>query len=161
MVYCLDSSPDALRSHLDAYIGKVSEDRLQNKILTHMYHLLTGDKIEELKELNKLSTFEEKVSITLKKLKGVVLYSEQYKIHVLETAYKRINLAKEYKPKINLESELILLKGMAHPNCENLTEDYNLTQYSKKPIKIFELKSDHGLAHQDLRVSNIINGQIL
>lgn len=143
-------------------MGKLPEDKFQNAVLIHMYRLMTGHENKELeKQLDIPNTLEEKIKITLKHLKRKISYSEQYERHVLESAFKRIYLAKEYIPTMKLKSELVLLKGIPHPNAENVTDDYNLSLYSEKDIKLFHLNSDHGIAFQDVRVSNIINCHIL
>ncbi|XP_075976879.1 fatty acid synthase-like [Anticarsia gemmatalis] len=158
VVYCLDSSPDALRTQLDSYLGYLTGHQLQNTVLEHMYSVMTGYDDEELKEeLEKTETWSDKVNICLKRLIGVANYSNQYKKSILESAYNRILLAKEYKPDFKLESKLVLLRGIPHPRAESLPEDYNLSKYTKQPVRIFHLDADHPSAPYDSRVSNIVN----
>ncbi|XP_028028986.1 fatty acid synthase-like [Bombyx mandarina] len=158
VVYCLDSSPDAMRAQLDAYIGNLKDSELQDRIVEHMYKLMAGTDSEELKEeLRKTEDWPDKVEACINRLKGVVHYSHQYKRSILQGAYRRILLAREYEPNFQLESELVLMKGIPHPSMGYLTNDYNLFKYSKRPVQVFKLESDHALAPQDCRASNIIN----
>lgn len=157
-MYCLDSSPDALRVQLDAYVGNLTEVQLQNALVEHMYKLMSGQESEELKnDLGKLEQWSDKVKACVNRLRGLVKYSHQYQKSILETAYKRLQLVREYNPNFKLESELVLMRGIPHPNAKGLPEDYNLSKYTKQPVRIFDLKSDHAIAPFDCRVSNIVN----
>ncbi|CAH1636735.1 unnamed protein product [Spodoptera littoralis] len=157
-VYCLDSSPDALRVQLDAYVGNLTDTELQNKIVEHMYRLMTGRDNEELKnDLERSETWSEKVDACVSRLRELASYSNQYKRSILESAYRRIMLARQYEPDFKLESQLVLMKGIPHPKAGPLPEDYNLSKYTTKPVKVFNIESDHASAPHDCRVSNIIN----
>lgn len=119
---------------------------------------MSGWHSEELKqELKTKDTWTDKVELCVIMLRGLVKYSHQYKRCLLHSAYKRIILAREYQPKFKLESELVLMKGIPHPNMRELSEDFNLSKYTKKAVKVFDIESDHASAHQDCRVSNIVN----
>ncbi|CAB3255958.1 unnamed protein product [Arctia plantaginis] len=158
IVYCLDSSPDVLKIQLKTYLGDVSDSMLQNTILEHMYTLMTGNEIRTIThELEKAMSWSDKVDICMKNMIGLVNYSNQYKRSILESAYQRILLAKEYEPDLKLESQLVLMKGVSHPKADNLARDYRLSKYTKKPVKVFQLKSDHPSAPYDCQVSNIVN----
>ncbi|XP_049875291.1 fatty acid synthase-like [Pectinophora gossypiella] len=158
VVYCLDSSPDALKVQLEAHIGNLTDNEIQTFVIEHMFELMTGSKNDELsKELNILEEWSDKVDVCVKKLRGLVTYTTEYIKTVLESAYRRIQLARDYKPELKLESELILMKGIPHPNANTLEHDYNLSKYSTKPVKVFEIASNHATATQDCRVANIVN----
>ncbi|XP_063894600.1 fatty acid synthase [Helicoverpa armigera] len=157
-VYCLDSSPDALRVQLDAYIGHSTDSELQNSIAEHMYRLMTGTDSEELKkDLEESETWSEKIKACVRRLRGLASYSNQYKTSILQAAYRRIMEARQYEPNLKLQSELILIKGIPHPKAKPLPEDYNLSKYTTKPVKVFQIESDHASAPYDCRVSNIVN----
>ncbi|KAH9645163.1 hypothetical protein HF086_005708 [Spodoptera exigua] len=157
-VYCLDSSPDALRVQLDAYVGNLTDTELQNKIVEHMYRLMTGRDSEELKnDLERSENWSEKVEACVSRLRELASYSNQYKRSILETAYRRIMLARQYEPEFKLESQLVLMRGIPHPKAGPLPEDYNLSKYTTKPVKVFNIESDHASAPLDCRVSNIVN----
>ncbi|KAJ8719814.1 hypothetical protein PYW08_011989 [Mythimna loreyi] len=157
-VYCLDSSPDALRVQLNAYVGNLSDTELQNSIVEHMYRLMTGRESKELtNDLEKSESWSEKVEACVNSLRELASYSSQYKRSILQAAYRRIMLARQYEPNFKLDSELILMKGISHPKSEALADDYNLSKYTNKPVKIFHLDSDHASAPYDCRVSNIVN----
>ncbi|KAJ0175955.1 hypothetical protein K1T71_008129 [Dendrolimus kikuchii] len=158
VVYCLDSSPEALRAQLRAYIGDITEDELQNIIVKHIFKLMSGKDVEELNnELQSKENWPDKVELCVNKLKGIVKYSQQYVRSVLEGAYYRIMLARAYEPDFKLESELVLMRGIPHPMITGLSYDYNLSKYSTKPVKVYHLESDHALAPYDCRVANIVN----
>lgn len=158
IVYCLDSSPDALKVQLDAYVGNLTDTELQNIVVEHMYQLMTGRDSNELKkDLEKFESWSEKVEACVSKLRGFASHSNQYKRSILQAAYRRIMLAREYDPKFKLESQLVLMRGIPHPKSGSLAEDYNLSKYSKQPVKVFQLESDHPSAPYDCRVSNIVN----
>ena len=157
-VYCLDSSPDALRVQLDAYVGNLTDTELQNSIVEHMYRLMTGRDSEELKKhLEKSESWPEKVEACVSSLRELASYSNQYKRSILQAAYRRIMLARKYEPDFKLESELVLIKGIPHPKAKPLANDYNLSKYTNKPVKVFNIESDHASAPYDCRVSNIVN----
>ncbi|CAH0677167.1 unnamed protein product [Chilo suppressalis] len=158
-VFCLDSSPEMLRVQLSAYVGSLSETELQNAIVEHMYKLMAGKESIELKEdLQKIEDWPTKVDTCVNRLRGLVNYSHQYKKSLLNGAYNKITLAREYEPNFKLKSELILMKGTPHPNAEKLEDDYGLSKYSYQNVKVFNIEADHALAPHDSRVSNFING---
>ncbi|KAJ2951593.1 hypothetical protein O0L34_g13747 [Tuta absoluta] len=158
VVYCLDSSPDALRVQLDAYLGHQSESQLQNSIIAHLFKVMTGETNEQLtQELKEISEWSKKIDLCLHYLYNRVSYTFEYCKDILEAAYKRMNLALNYKPNFRLESDIVLLKGIPHPKAETLPYDYNLSKYSKKPVKVFEINSDVASATEDRKVSNIVN----
>ncbi|XP_037873188.1 fatty acid synthase [Bombyx mori] len=156
-VYCLDSSPDALRDQLEAYLGNPDEKELQNYIINYIYQLLTNQNSQLENTLSTLDTWEEKLHISTKEIKKYSSFSYEYIRAIVDGAYKRIELAKNYKPDIILESELVLIKGVPHPSSRLLPDDYNLSKYSSKPVKVYQIDTDHSLATYDCRVSNIIN----
>lgn len=146
-----------MQTILDAVLGVLSKEQLQNHVFNHMFNLITGKKGKDLKtDLKKIDTYEAKVDECLKQMKGVVHYSKQYKKHVLESAYKRIVMATDYRPQIKLKSKLVVMKSSKHLQA-TLQDDYGLSKYSEKPVKVFSLEADHATAPYDLRVSNIVN----
>ncbi|KAJ2940724.1 hypothetical protein O0L34_g14835 [Tuta absoluta] len=158
VVYCLDSSPDALRVQLDAYLGKLSEEQLQNAVIKHIYHLITGSRSTILEqEVENTNVWDEKIKQCVQNLKQHVTLSKDYITDIIKTFYKRIGLAKTYKPQLKLKSDIVLLKGISHPNAVGLDDDYGLSKYSEKPVKVFSMNSDVALAPYDCRVANVIN----
>lgn len=65
--------------------------------------------------------------------------------------------ARNYEPNFKLNSEVVLIKGLPHPTAQSLPEDYNLSKYTNKPVKLFNIESDHATAPYDNKVSNIVN----
>ncbi|KOB76788.1 Uncharacterized protein OBRU01_05233 [Operophtera brumata] len=158
VVYCLDSSPEALRAQLDAYLGHLTDAQLQNELVEHMYRLMNGqDSNELIQQLGKTDSWEEKIELCVNKLRGKVNYSHQYKSCIIQGAYRRIMLAREYEPDFKLESEIVLMRGVPHPKMKKQADDYGLSKYSMKPVHVFEIEADHRLAPHDSRVSNIVN----
>ncbi|KAI5631688.1 acyl transferase domain-containing protein [Phthorimaea operculella] len=158
VVYCLDSSPDALRIQLDAYLGNLTENQLQNAIITHLFKTMTGESNEQLaKDLEETNEWSKKIDLCLQYLYNRVSYTFEYCKDLIEAAYKKMKLAISYKPDFKLESEIVLLKGIPHPKADSLPFDYNLSKYSTKPVKVYEINSDVSSATEDLKVSNIVN----
>ncbi|KAI5632865.1 acyl transferase domain-containing protein [Phthorimaea operculella] len=158
VVYCLDSSPDALRVQLDAYLGKLSEEQLQNAVIKHISHLIMGSRSTILEtELENTKDWDEKVKRCVLHLKEHVTMSKDYMRDIINTFYKRICLAKTYKPQLKLKSDIVLLKGISHPNAERLDDDYGLSKYSENPVKVFDINSDVALAPYDSKVANVVN----
>lgn len=119
---------------------------------------MSGNNSEELKkELENIEDWSAKTEACVKKLKGLVKYSHQYQKSVLQAAYRRIKMSREYQPTMKLESEIVLIKGIPHPKAGKLPEDYNLSKYTKQPVRVFNIESDHALAPNDSRVTNIVN----
>ncbi|KAI5631854.1 acyl transferase domain-containing protein [Phthorimaea operculella] len=157
-VFCLDSSPDALRVQLDAYIGKLSEDQLQNAVIKHMFHLMSGITSASLEtQIENIDDWSGKVALCIQNLKQQVSLSHEYMRDIIETFYERIGLAKTYKPKFKLKSDIVLLKGISHPNATKLDDDYGLSKYAENPVKVFDINSDVALAPHDCRVANVVN----
>lgn len=115
----------------------------------------SGTTLDE--NLERSDNWEEKIDASISKTKHSLRYSLQYVRKLLGTLYKRIVLFKDYKPDVILNSQIILIKGVAHPNSSSLENDYSLSKYSKYPVKIFNIESDHALAPRDLKVSSIVN----
>lgn len=123
-----------------------------------MYKLMSGQHSAELEqELKEIDNWNDKVELCVNKIRGLVNYSHQYKRCLLNNAYRRIILARDYQPDFKLESELVLMKAIPHSNMAQLPDDYHLSKYTKKPVKVFDIDSDHASAYQDCRVSNIVN----
>lgn len=119
---------------------------------------MIGKDSEELKkELRGLHDWVEKKEAFVQKLRGLAHYSHQYKRSLLQSAYGRIMMAKEYEPKIKLESKIVLIKGIPHPKARKLPEDYNLSKFSNQAVKIFNIEADHALVPNDSRVTNLVN----
>ncbi|KAJ2951438.1 hypothetical protein O0L34_g13591 [Tuta absoluta] len=158
VVFCLDSSPDALRKQLDAYLGKLTENQLQNAVIKHMLQLMSGSPRSSLDELiEKTDDWDEKVSLCIHKLKECVNFSHDFMRDIVNTFYVKIGLARIYKPEFKLKSDIVLLKGIPHPNVEKLDFDYGLSKYAENPVKVFSIDSDIALAPFDWRLANIVN----
>lgn len=158
IVFCLDSSPSALRVQLEAYLGHLTDNELQDEIIKHMFKLMKGENVQEfVNELQNIRVWDKKLEACVSRLREKVQYSHQYKMALIEAAYNRIKLAQEYKPNLKLESQIVLLRGVQHPRAAALPEDYDLSQYTKQPVKVFNLATDHAMSTQDCRVSNIVN----
>lgn len=134
----MDSSPDALKSQIKAYIGDLTEAELQNAVLLHMFKLMTEQEGIEIKEeLEKANNWSNKIEICLNKLRRLVHFSMEHRRTILESAYKIIILARAYI------SEVVLIKGTPHSEVEDLADDYNLSKFTKQPVKVFNIDSDH------------------
>lgn len=137
----------------EAYLGKPSDTELQDIFLNHMYHLF----VKEGKHINfEDMDWSDKVNRVLGNIKSIPI-SNEYKKNLLETAYKKIVLARNYEPDFILESELILIKGIPHPKAVGLDGDYNLSKYTKHPVKTIKISSDLASAPDDCKVASIIN----
>ncbi|KOB68669.1 Uncharacterized protein OBRU01_18095 [Operophtera brumata] len=158
VVFCLDSSPDALKIQLNAYLGPMTDQELQNSLIEHIYNLLTGQTSTELTtKLEGVVDWSEKINLCIDIVKNSVTYTHEFLRSLVHVSYRRVVMAKEYEPRMKLESELVLMKGIPHPKAKKLSDDYGLSKYSTKPIKVFDLKADHVNALQDCRISNIVN----
>ncbi|PZC84556.1 hypothetical protein B5X24_HaOG204586 [Helicoverpa armigera] len=158
VVYCLDSSPDVLKIQLGSHLGELTDSELQNVVLKHLYFLMAGSVSDELYQyLDQAQDWETKVQASMHVLRGCGNFSNQYKWSILESAYRRITFARNYEPNLKLNSEIVLIKGLSDIIEESLPEDYNLSRYTKKPVKVFHIESDHVTAPYDSRVSNIVN----
>ncbi|KPJ04123.1 Fatty acid synthase [Papilio xuthus] len=161
IVYCLDSSPDALKHLMRTYAGDLSNANLQNVVAARMFHLTTGLNSEELmKELETIDSWDKKIDIFIRRVKKLVPYSHDYMRSLLETTYNRFVLAREYQPNLKLNSELILIKSTASAEFVNLPDDYNLVKYSERPVKVYNIDGDHASAPYDVRVPTIINDSL-
>lgn len=149
----MDSSPDALRMQLRAYVGILSERELQDVCLNHIRFLFTKE-AEDIKFEN--MDWSDKVKRLLENIKSIP-FSNEYKKLVIETTYKKFALALDYEPDFKLESELILIKGILQTKATELADDYNLSKYTKRPIKIFGINSDFASAPEDCRIPDIVN----
>lgn len=158
IVFCLDSSPASVPLHLDAYLGKLTEIELQNLIITEIFEIMTRKSSEVLyEELQKHETWAKKVEVGLKNLKQYIKYSRDYQKAILDSTYKRITLSRDYDPNLKLKSEIVLMRSISHPRAKTLSDDYNLSKYSEKPVKVFQIESDHQSAPYYSGVSNIVN----
>ncbi|KPJ04124.1 Fatty acid synthase [Papilio xuthus] len=161
IVYCLDSSPDALKHLMKTYAGDLSNANLQNVVAARMFHLTTGLNSEEfMKELEAIDSWDKKIDIFIRRVKKLVPYSHDYMKSLLETTYNRFVLAREYQPNLKLNSELILIKSTASAEFVNLPDDYNLGKYSERPVKVYNIDGDHASAPYDVRVPTIINDSL-
>ncbi|XP_013162844.1 PREDICTED: fatty acid synthase-like isoform X2 [Papilio xuthus] len=161
IVYCLDSSPDALKHLMKTYAGDLSNANLQNVVAARMFHLTTGLNSEEfMKELETIDSWDKKIDIFIRRVKKLVPYSHDYMRSLLETTYNRFVLAREYQPNLKLNSELILIKSTASAEFVNLPDDYNLGKYSERPVKVYDIDGDHASAPYDIRVPTIINDSL-
>lgn len=119
---------------------------------------MTGNETGTLmQELGKAKSWSNKVDICMKNMVGLANYSNQYKRCILESAYQRILVAQEYEPDLKLESQIVLIKGVSHLTADNLARDYGLSKYTLKPVKVYQIKSDHPSAPYNCQVSNIVN----
>lgn len=161
IVFCLDSSPLALQHQLKAYLGHLTENELQDLIIDHIYTQLTGKSSQSLKEgLEKCDNWSDKIVTFINNMKKKVTQSHDYMNHLINAVYKRMLLALEYKPDLKLKSEIVLIKGLPDPKVDILPDDYDLTQYTTKPVKIVNVSSDHVSVPKDCKISNIINGML-
>lgn len=110
-----------------------------------------------LQKLEQTDSWQGKVELCINGLKGIVHYSHQYIRCVVEGAYRRIMLAKEYEPDFKLQSELVLIKGTPHPKMVGLENDYGLSKYTMKPVQVYDIEAEHSSAPYDCRVTNIVN----
>ncbi|CAH0727201.1 unnamed protein product, partial [Brenthis ino] len=154
-VFCLDSSPDALRVQLNTYTSDLADEELQNVLIDHIYYLITKETNNKLKEeIKKINTFEEKVKVFVKETKERVPYPQEYIRLSVESLYNRILLAMKYNPTFMLESEIVLLKAINDSNAEILPYDYNLANYTKKPVKVVNIESNHTTLPFNVNVPN-------
>ncbi|XP_045537636.1 fatty acid synthase [Papilio machaon] len=161
IVFCLDSSPDALKHLMKTYAGDLSNANLQNVIVARMFHLTTGLNSEEfLKELEIIESWDKKIDVFIRRVKGLVPYSHEYMRALLISTYDRVISAREYQPNLKLKSELFLIKSTTSAEFVNLPDDYNLGKYSESPVKVYNIDGDHASVPYDIRVSTIINDSL-
>lgn len=163
-MYCLDSSPDAVRMHLDTYLGDVSDDELQCQILQHFHRLMTGRTVSDQfqRKIDQLEAWNDRKELFLNSLKGLAIYSRQYASDVAEAAYNRIKLARNYEPDFKLDSEVVLVKSLSASDSAlaRLGEDYNLSKYTRRTVKVFDVPANHVEMPSDCRVPFVVNSQL-
>lgn len=161
IVFCLDSSPLALQYQIKAYLQPFNEDQFQNSIINHTYTLLSGSPSQNLKQaLDKCKIWFEKIDAFINDIKEVVSHSHDFLKDVVNAIYKRTLLAIEYKPDLKLNSEIVLIKGQQDPKIDILPDDYDLSKFTTKPVKVINITSDHLSVPEDCKISNIINGML-
>ncbi|KAJ0175956.1 hypothetical protein K1T71_008130 [Dendrolimus kikuchii] len=157
IIFCLDSSPGAIQVHLNAYVAKPTNVELQNAIIEHVYKEVIGQYSKELNQiLIDTENEQDKITACLLRLRTLE-YSNEYLTCIIKSTYKRMLLAKEYRPNLKLDSKLVLMRGISHPKADSLSEDYGLSKITKKPVKIINIDSDHALAPYDFKIASIIN----
>lgn len=123
--------------------------------------MITKEKNKDLNNyIETLISFEYKVLAFVKAVKERISYPQEYMRLIIESAYKRILLARTYKPNFKLKSELVLLKGIEDPSTKSLPNDYNLSKYTKKIVKIINIDSNHITIPFNVNIPAIINGML-
>ncbi|XP_026314079.1 fatty acid synthase-like isoform X1 [Hyposmocoma kahamanoa] len=161
-VFCVGGAPEEFQATLKHELREYqSDEELQNAVIRHMFVLMKGDDcgLDELQELEKVSTFKEKIDVCMRLLLGRVPHSAQYAKTLILSAYTRIKLALQYKPQPRqLNSRVILLHSpsmiLEDPRDTPVTL---LQQYSKQPVVVHELHEPLAYAALDLRIPAIIN----
>ncbi|XP_053617682.1 fatty acid synthase-like [Plodia interpunctella] len=150
-VYCIGATPKDFKATLEKKLKKYkTEDDLQDAVVQHMFTIMGGD-VKHLIDLNKCSSWDEKVQASVRTLVGQVPHSAQYAKALIKAAYSRIHQVRNYEIKpFCLQSQLILIRAFEQP-------DSNLEMYSKKPVIVYDLKAPLSNAAADLRCSSIIN----
>ncbi|KAG6451291.1 hypothetical protein O3G_MSEX007050 [Manduca sexta] len=157
VVFCLDSSPDALKVQMDEYIGEINEEDLQNVIIEHMYCVFSGRNKDDIStEISNIDDWTAKIAFCIKKLKCFVNHSHEYMKCIIQCFYNKIIAGREYKPNYKLQSQLVLLKGSLI-NRTALAEDYGLSKYSVQPVRVFNIEKDIVSIPHDYKVASIIN----
>ncbi|VVC87547.1 unnamed protein product, partial [Leptidea sinapis] len=154
-VFCLGGSPHEISTEFKTKLGHLSEKDLQDTIIKHMVSLVADSNVDVDPILNKASTWQEKVVLTVRELTGRVPHSGQYAKDLIETAYARICTALKYKMKpLKLRSRIIILRAQLNTN------DSSIQDYSSEPVLVYQLKAPLAHSAKDLRCSAIINNHL-
>lgn len=158
-VFCVDAEPATFKTALKNNLG-CSGAQLEDAVILHMYSLMVGENSAQLEEmLKKATSWEEKIAVSVRVLRGKVPHSTDYAGLMIETAYARIQQALNYDGKQlrqnPLRSQIIYLRSTSQPFEQ--VEKVDLAKYSHRPLKVYDLTKDHAHALEDLRSANIIN----
>lgn len=157
-IFCLDGSPLSLKTILQTQLKSLTEDQLQNMLLLRMSQIMTKRSSNDLQQYLNEKTWKEKIDATLRFMRGIVEEPFEFQRLVIESAWKRIVQALEYKRKDKkLSSDVVLLRA----NCStSLPNDYGLKELTDNTVTVYPLDSTHISAPNNLNCSDIINREL-
>ncbi|XP_072934746.1 fatty acid synthase-like [Epargyreus clarus] len=157
VVYCI-GNPDEMKTDIKKHLNELETDEaLQDAIVRHIFDLMTKNGNEDLElALRGVTSWQEKINITVRALLGRVSHSAQYVRQLIEAVYGRIAavLRYEVKPRA-LRSRLVLLQPRSpQPLAAHAAA---LQPHSLQPVAAHELRAPLAHAAHDLRCAAIIN----
>lgn len=158
-VFCLDSSPLAMKTMLDHRTKSLSISQQQTSLIIHLCRLLHATKpLGDLEsKLDAENSWEHKLNIAMEWLKYENCSYFEFSRTILNLAWKRIVQTKNYKMSFKkLKSNIILLKGN---NDFGLPDDYGFNAFSNN-LTVHNLNASHLMVPYDSRCSNIVNKEL-
>ncbi|KAH9645596.1 hypothetical protein HF086_005245 [Spodoptera exigua] len=141
-----------------AILESMPEERLQITLLKHLHSLLLGKNIPEIEErLSELPLYSEKVKFCVDNLRGRVSYKGQYLETLMEAAYSKINVLRNFDPEIKtLKAKIVILRAQL---SQELPTDETM-ELSQQNFIIHELDATLGDVPHHLKCPSIINDSL-
>ncbi|CAH0696878.1 unnamed protein product [Spodoptera exigua] len=157
-VFCLGGTPTEIRNDLEHKLQGMPEERLQITLLKHLHSLLLGKNIPEIEErLSELPLYSEKVKFCVDNLRGRVSYKGQYLETLMEAAYSKINVLRNFDPEIKtLKAKIVILRAQL---SQELPTDETM-ELSQQNFIIHELDATLGDVPHHLKCPSIINDSL-
>ncbi|XP_063548100.1 fatty acid synthase-like [Cydia strobilella] len=162
-VFCLGGGPEQFLGELErqllvACAGAIdSQSILQQAVARHMCALMGVASAQLDAALREAPSWQQKVDVSVRALRGRVAHSMQYARLLIEAAYARVIQALRYKrpsPRA-LQSRIVLLRSPI-PDSP-VVSPLELQNCSRMPLVVHDLRSPPAHATNDLRAAAIIN----
>ncbi|XP_075990948.1 fatty acid synthase-like [Anticarsia gemmatalis] len=159
-VFCIGHGPDEYARVLEEQLSEYkTEDQLADGVLRHMFRLMAGDDTAPLdKALQNVTTWDQKVAVSVRCLLGRVMHSAQYARALIEAGLARIKQARQPTVTVRaLNARVVLMRTACDVTPQPTTD---LQQYSRHPVEVLQLRAPLGAATADLRCASVVNERL-
>ncbi|XP_049870281.1 fatty acid synthase-like [Pectinophora gossypiella] len=163
VVFCLDGSPDFMRTMIISIFGVVDDVTMQNSLLIYNISKIAPNTnmTEVMAKLQGIQSYEEKIKCSLAICSDKLSYSTKFIIDVCKATFNRIKCSLNYdKENLILKSPIILLRAKNNIGDIQFDENYGVDKFTNNKVITHFLDADHISIVEHDDSAKIINATI-
>ncbi|CAH2098689.1 unnamed protein product [Euphydryas editha] len=161
IVFCIDGSPDFLKTRIPAIMSIENETQLQNSLICHIINI-AAPKNEVTKtlmhKLKNIKSYDERIQWAIQKVcSSRKRYSDKFIESIVKACFNRLKIALNQSEIKKIKAPIVLIRAKQNLSFLALDENYGLNKSTDGPITVHVLDNNHSTITENKECANIIN----
>ncbi|CAH2098691.1 unnamed protein product [Euphydryas editha] len=160
IAFCIDGSPDFLKTVIPTVISIENDTQLQNSLICHTIDIvapqneITKTLMDKLKHIE---SYDERIQWGIKVCPSQQRYSDKFIESIVKACFYRLKIALNQNEIKKIKAPIVLIRAKQNLSFLALDESYGLNKFTDGPITVHLLEDNHITITENKVCANIIN----